>query len=249
MQIHTAYIPELAVRPAGAPMIPTRPWSQLSDQEKAAIIGLVVDRHARGMGSPQIVRRSADGPATPATPAAPGGRRPIPSELAGTITQAAWDAKTEDEQVAMLRAARDRAAQQSTAGFTFGTNIANAARDIVTEFMRGDTQRELANITATSRANEAQGRAESEAYVARTNLQIAEVNAAAARARSTGDTAGLAQLSTTLQGLLAAQAQAQNTARPPAQDATGLSTGAMVGIGVGALLVVGLGVFAATRGR
>jgi hypothetical protein len=113
MQIHTVHIPELAVRPAGAPMIPTRPWSQLSQQEKADIIGIVVDRHAQGMGSPAI-RRSGNPP--PATPAAPGGRTPIPSELAGTITQAAWDAKTEEEQVAMVRAARERAAEMAPVG-------------------------------------------------------------------------------------------------------------------------------------
>lgn len=242
MQFEKVWIPELAVRPAGAPMIPTRPWSQLSDQEKAAIIGVVVDRHAHGMGSPTLLRRS--GNVVP-PPAAPGGRSPIPSELAGTITQAAWDAKSEEEQVAMVRAARERREQQATAGFTFGTGLANAARDIVTEFMRGETQRELANINATARTNEAQAREAADRYVANTNLQIAELNAAAARARASGDTAGASQLSTVIQGLIAAQ----NQARDSVQNATGLSTGAMVGIGFGALLVVGLGVYAATRGR
>ncbi len=231
MQIQNVSIPELAVRPAGAPMIPTRPWSQLTDQEKSAIIGVVVDRHARGMGSPTIRRSGVAGP--------------IPPELAGTITQEAWNAKSEDEQVAMVRAARDRAAQQATAGWNFGTGIANAARDIVTEYMRGETQRELANITATSRTNEAQARTEADRYVANTNLQIAELNAAAARARASGDTAGASQMATVIQGLM----DAQRAAQASVQAATGLSTGAMVGIGFGALLVVGLGVYAATRRR
>lgn len=233
MQIHTAQIPELAVRPAGAPMIPTRPWSQLSQQEKAAILGVVVDRHARGMGSPVIaVGRS-------------GVASPIPSELAGTITQAAWDAKSEDEQVAMVRAARDRAAQQATAGWTFGTGIANAARDIVTEFMRGETQREIANIAATSRTNEAEARAEADHYVANTNLRIAELNAAAARARASGDTAGASQMATVIQGLM----DAQRAVRESVEKATGLSTGAMVGIGLGVAAVLAVGVYAVTRSR
>lgn len=232
MQIQTANIPEISVRPAGAAMIPTRPWSQLTQQEKLAIMGIVADRHARGMGSPTVLSRS-------------GVAGPIPAELRGTITQTAWDDKTEEEQVEMVRAARERAAQQATAGFTFGTGLANATRDVITEFMRGETQREITRLTATARTNDAQARLDADRHIANTNLQIADLNLAAARARSSGDSGGLAQIAATIRGLT----DSQNAAREIVQNATGLSTGAMVGIGVGVVAVLGLGLYVATRRR
>lgn len=247
MNLQTVSVPELAIRPAGLPAparaVPTRPWDELTDAEKADLMRLVVERHAAGLGSA-------------VAPLARSGV-PIPSLLQGTVTQADWDRKSDEDRAAMLLEAQGRADQYNraeeerrraqAAGWNFGTQLATSARDIVTEWMRGDTQRQLATITANARTNEAQARSDAERYVANTNLQIAELQTAAARARQTGDTANANQMLQVLQQMMASQNQMRQVAE--GGSSSKLSTGAMVGIGVGVAAVVGLGVYLVANRR
>lgn len=246
MNLQTVSVPELAIRPAGLLVptraVPTRPWAELTDAEKADLIRLITERHATGLGS-------ADAPLARSGVV-------IPPELRGIVSQADWDRKTDEERAEALRAERaerdrreelraerDRRAS-AAAGWNFGTQLATSARDIVSEWMRGDTQRQLATITANARTNEAQARTDAERYVANTNLQIAELNAAAARARQAGDATSANNLSQVIAQMMASQNQMRQVAD---QGSGRLSTGAMVGIGVGLAAVVGLGVYLVAR--
>lgn len=225
--------PRLAIAPAGAIAPVARPWSMLSAEERRDLYGVAIDRAlnralVRPSGDPVPAYVSQYGltqemwdraNATQRQDAIYGGQAGVdrvraalggsasanPDALpewarAAGITQTTWTGMD----TAAREAARQRHANASGQGWQTAQSIITQGTAIVNQVLRGDLERDIERIRAQGAADSAARTAAAAEFTARTNLQIAELQAAAATSP-----ANAAQFQQSIQALQAAQSAAQ----------------------------------------
>lgn len=228
-------------RPAGAVnaprMIPTRPWNELSPEDRASLVAGAA--RFLPVGTPML------GPAGVV----------LPPWAASTYSQAQWD-EMSAERRASLQAAEDERvrAGRPDQGWAFGGAILQAGSQIAAAFINGETQREVARLQQAIASGQQNAQVEIAAFTARTNQEIARLQAETARdpnvaAANAQMVAALQAAQAAASGNQAAQMQFQQqmmAMQQQAQAAQAQSSRNMM-IGVGAVGLLGFGAYILTQ--
>lgn len=231
-------------RPAGAVSAPARPWAELTNAERVALMRDVNER--------MLARERAIAPSGDPTDV------PIPEWARGRYSQTEWNALGAPGRA---QAEEQWRAAQPGQGWAFAGGLIGSATSIVTNVLNGQLQQDLANIQAQSAQGVAAQQAAAAQFVATTNQRIAELQLAAAQANAAGAPAQAAQfqqaIATMQQAQAAAQSQNQQNmnalAAAMAQLAQGQQSGRDAGISPvvlgGGVLALGTVAFLALRKR